>query len=139
MRYLLVVFMLLGGSVFANGFKVGLGGYCPVGFVMANKHVFGDPKFASDYKGVTYYNSSAKAKEMFDKEPNKYVEAIQYNGYCATGLSMGKQIESDPTLFSKLNEKVYFFSSAEAKGMFDKDPKKFIGAADKEWAKSQKK
>lgn len=126
-------------SVFADGFKVALGGHCPVGYVAAGKQVFGDPKFASEFNGVTYYNSSAEAKAMFDKEPGKFVEAIKYKGYCATGLSMGKQLESDPAIFSKVDGKVFFFSSTEAKSMFDKDPKKYISTADKEWSKISKK
>ncbi|MGE3759219.1 MAG: YHS domain-containing (seleno)protein [Pseudobdellovibrionaceae bacterium] len=135
MKYLAIFLAFIGSAAFADGFKVGLGGHCPVGYVMAGKQVFGDPKFASEYQGVTYYNSSAEAKTMFDKEPGKYVEAVKYKGYCATGLAMGKKLESDPGIFSKVDGKVYFFSSKEAKAMFDKEAKKYIGMADKEWTK----
>lgn len=135
MKYLAIILALVGSTTFADGFKVGLGGHCPVGYVMAGKQVFGDPKFSSEYQGVTYYNSSAEAKSMFDKEPSKYVEAVKYKGYCATGLAMGKKLESDPGIFSKVDGKIYFFSSKEAKTMFDKEAKKYIGMADKEWTK----
>ncbi len=139
MKYLVLLLAFIGATAFADGFKVGLGGHCPVGFVMAGKPIIGDPKFSSEYQGVTYYSSSAEAKTMFDKEPGKYVDAIRYKGYCATGLAMGKQIESDPSLFSRVDGKVYFFSSKEAKAMFDKEPKKYIGMADKEWTKLSQK
>ncbi len=134
MKYIAILFALIGSLALADGFKVGLGGHCPVGYAMG-KQVFGDPKYASEYQGVTYYNSSAEAKAMFDKEPAKYVEAVKYKGYCATGLAMGKKLESDPGIFTKVDGKIYFFSSKEAKGMFDKEPQKYIGMADKEWAK----
>ena len=107
--------------------------------VLQRAQVFGDPKFSSEFQGTTYYNSSAEAKAMFDKEPGKYVGAIKYKGFCATGLAMGKQLESDPGIFSKFDGKVYFFSSKEAKAMFDKDSKKYVAMADKEWAKIDKK
>jgi YHS domain-containing protein len=131
--------MAVSTSALADGFKIGLGGHCPVGYVMAGKEIFGNPKYSSEYQGIKYYNSSAEAKAMFDKEPAKYVDAIKYKGYCATGLSMGKQIDSDPALFSKVEGKVFFFSSKEAKAMFDKEPKKYVEAADKEWSKLAKK
>lgn len=139
MKYIALILLALSLNSFADGFKVGLGGHCPVGYVMAGKQIFGDPKFSSEYKGVTYYNSSSDAKAMFDKEPGKYVEAIKYNGYCATGLAMGKKLESDPGIFSKVDSKIYFFSSQDAKAMFDKDSKALIAKADKEWQKSEKK
>ena len=139
MKQLVLAILMMGSAAFADGFKIGLGGHCPVGYVMAGKQVFGDPKFSSEYQGTTYYNSSAEAKAMFDKEPAKFVEAVKYKGFCATGLAMGKQLESDPGIFSKVDGKVYFFSSAEAKAMFDKDTKKYIGMADKEWNKVAKK
>lgn len=140
MRKLLIVLsLIIGTTAFADGFKIGLGGYCPVGFVKAGKQVFGDPQFSSEYQGTTYYNSSAEAKAMFDKEPSVYVGAIKYKGYCATGVSMGKKLESDPAYFSQSGGKVYFFSSKEAKAMFDKDSTKFIAKADGEWTKLSKK
>lgn len=139
MKFLTMIMLFLATTAFADGFKVGLGGHCPVGYVMAGKPIIGDPKFTSEYQGVTYYSSSADAKAMFDKEPSKYVESIKYKGYCATGLAMGKQLESDPSIFSRVDGKVYFFSSKEAKDMFDKEPKKYISKADKEWEKINKK
>lgn len=139
MKYLIAILTVFGSLAFADGFKVALGGHCPVGYVMAGKQIFGDPKFSSEYQGITYYNSSADAKAMFDKEPAKYVDAVKYKGYCATGLAMGKHLESDPGIFSRVDGKVYFFSSNDAKAMFDKEPKKYIGMADKEWEKKNKK
>ena len=138
-KLLMVLSLLIGVNTFGDGFKIGLGGYCPVGFVKAGKQVFGSPQFASEYNGTTYYNSSPEAKAMFDKEPNVYVNAIKYVGYCATGVSMGKKLESDPSHFSQSGGNVYFFSSKEAKAMFDKEPAKFIAKADVEWTKLSKK
>ena len=134
-RLLMIGAMIFSAASFADGFKVGLGGYCPVGFVKAGKPVFGDPNFASEYKGTTYYNSSEGAKKMFDADPESFVGAIQYKGFCATGLAMGKKLESDPKIFERVNGKVYFFSSTEAQQMFAKNSKKYIADADKAWAK----
>lgn len=89
----LVTFLLAMSSfnVFADGSKVALGGFCAVGFTGAKKAVFGDPNFTSEYKGKLYYLSSEGAKKMFDAEPEKFVSPIQFNGFCVTGLAMGKK------------------------------------------------
>jgi len=135
-KILFTLFLGLSSIALADGFSVGLGGYCPVGFVKGGKAVFGDPKFASTYKDVIYYSSSQEAKAMFDKDPESYVTAMKYDGYCATGMSMGKKLKSNPTVHSEVGGDVYFFSSAEAKAMFDKSPKGFIAKADAAWKKN---
>ena len=121
----------------ADGSKVALGGYCPVGYVAAQKAVYGDPKFASEYEGQTYYLSSQGAKEMFDKDPAKFAKTIKYDSYCATGVALGKKLATDPDLFSTVDEKVYLFSSQGAKDAFDKDPKGMVAKAEANWKKLQ--
>lgn len=113
--------------------KVGLAGYCPVAYAKMGKAVPGDAKFASEHKGIVYHSSSAEAKKMFDKEPDTYISAMPYKTWCATGVAMGKKLESDYTLYTKIGDKVYFFSSADAKKMFDKDSKGLIKKADAAW------
>lgn len=122
-------------TAFADGMKVNLGGYCPVAYVSAEKAIFGKPEFASEHQGRTYYFVAQGAKDTFDKDPSAFVKAIQYDAWCATGLAMGKKIASDPKIFTKLDGKVYFFSSQGAKEAFDKDSATLIKKADKEWSK----
>ena len=124
-------------ALLADGSKVVLGGYCPVGYVAAQKTVYGDPKYASEYKGKTYYLSSQGAKEMFDKEPEKFTKSFKYDSYCATGVALGKKLATDPGLFSTAKGKVYLFSSPAAKEAFDKDPKGMIAKAEANWKKLQ--
>jgi YHS domain-containing protein len=97
----------------------------------------GDAKFASTYRGKTYYSSSADAKKMFDAEPEKYLP--KYDGLCATALAMGKKMESNPKLFTVHEGATYLFSSKEAKEAFDKDPEATIAMADKQFASLEKK
>lgn len=112
--------------------KVELDGYCPVAYLVMEKAVEGDAKYSSTYEKETYYLANAKAKEMFDAEPVKYLP--KYDGYCATAVAMGKMMESDPQLFSVYNGSTYLFSSKMAKESFDKDPKMTIKNADKNFA-----
>lgn len=109
-----------------------LGGYCPVAYVVMNKNVEGVPKYTTVYKGKTYYLANAEAKKMFDANPQKYFP--KYEGYCATAVSMGKKIESDPHLFSVYKDALYLFSNQMAKDTFDQDPNMIITKADENFA-----
>ena len=109
-----------------------LGGYCPIAYIAMNKAVEGDPKISLDYAGQHYVFTNADAKKMFEADPPKY--DVAYDGYCATAMSMGKKLESDPTLFTVDEGETYLFSSAEAKKMFDADPAGVVQKADAQWA-----
>lgn len=117
-------------NALADGSKVQLGSYCPVAYVGANKALPGSPQFTSEVDGKVYAFINEGAKKAFDAEPQKFTKAIQYEAWCATGLAMGKKLPSDPTLFSQVGGKVYFFSSKGAKDAFDKSTAEFIGKAD---------
>jgi YHS domain-containing protein len=110
---------------------VALDGYCPVAYAAMGKAVKGDPKFASEYHGTTYYLANGKAKKMFDKAPEDYV--VAYDGWCATGMAHGMKVESDPAVFVVRNGKTYLFSNDEAKAMFTEDAASVVAMADKNW------
>jgi len=114
-----------------------LHGYCPVAYVEMGKAVKGDPKLASVNHGRRYLFANADAKKMFDAAPSKY--QVAYDGWCATAVSMGQKIESDPTLFTVHGGKTYLFSNAEAKKAFDDMPEGVIKKADEQWASLAKK
>ncbi len=109
-----------------------LGGYCPVAYVAMNKAVKGDPKISLDYEGEHYVFANADAKKMFEADPSKY--HVAYDSYCATAVSMGKKLESEPTLFTVDDGVTYLFSSADAKKMFDANPDGVVRKADAQWA-----
>jgi len=109
------------------------GGYCAVAYAKMGKAVKGNPSFSSEQDGRLYYSSSAEAKKMFDAEPAKY--RIAYDGWCATGVAMGKKIASNPELFTAHKGTTYLFSNADAKAMFDKDPDMTIAKASESWPK----
>ena len=111
------------------------GGYCPVAYVKMHKAVKGDPQIRSEKDGHVYQFANAMAKQAFDAEPGKF--RIAYDGWCATGVTMGKKIASNPELFTERNGTTYLFSSEQAKAMFDKDAAMTIAKADEGWSKIQ--
>jgi YHS domain-containing protein len=110
-----------------------LDGFCPVAYVDLNQAVKGDPKHKSEHQGRTFHFANAQAKQMFDQTPAKYLPA--YDGLCATGVSMGMKLPSDPKLFAVRDGRTYLFSDAKAKGMFEQDTKAVIAKADANWPK----
>ncbi|MCX6140363.1 MAG: hypothetical protein NTX15_05970 [Candidatus Kapabacteria bacterium] len=120
--------------VTSAGDKPELQGYCPVAYVALHKAVKGDQKFVSTFKGHKYLFVNADAKMAFDKEPSKFVKNVPYDGWCATGIAMGKKIVANPELLTVVNDKVYLFSTNEAKKAFDMDQPKNIVKADAYYA-----
>jgi len=103
--------------------------FCPVAYLEMNKATKGEANYSSEYKGKTYYFVMEEAKGMFDADPEKYIP--KYDGYCPTGLAMGKKITSDPEIFTVYKGSTYLFSSKMAKDGFDKDPEMIIKGANK--------
>jgi len=135
MNLSILVMVLAVGSVYAGDLAetAALDGYCPVAYVAMDMAVKGDPEISLDYDGEHYLFGNADAKKMFEADPSKY--DVAYDGYCATAVSMGKKLESDPTLFTVEDGVTYLFSSAEAKQMFDSNPDGVVKKADAQWAK----
>jgi len=116
--------------------EVALDGYCPVAYVAMKKAVKGKQEYSTNYKGKTYHFAAKKAVAMFEKDPSKFLPS--YDGYCATAMSMGKEVKSDPKIFSLYKGHTYLFSTEKAKEMFDKDPEMYIKKGDKEFAQLNK-
>jgi YHS domain-containing protein len=110
-----------------------IGGYCPVAYLAAGKALKGDPKYSVEHEGHLYYFVNAEAKKAFEDEPAKFI--VKYDGWCATGVALGKKLTSDPKLFTVHDGKTYLFSSRDAKRAFDKDIENFITKAEQNWPK----
>lgn len=108
---------------------VAIEGFCPVSYQTVGAPTPGVPNFASEYSGYTYFLASAKAKELFDKDPGRY--APQIGGMCPVGLGgpYGNKFASDPRVFAVIDKKLYLISSARAKRSFDQKPGHYISRA----------
>lgn len=116
---------------------VELAGYCPVAYKMAGKPIKGKKEFAVKQDGKTYYLANEKAMKAFEKSPDKY--GVKFNGWCATGLAMGKQVSGDPSIFMVHEGSVYLFSSKKAKKKFKSDPAKMAKKAGMNYMKMTEK
>lgn len=115
----------------ATAVEPALDGYCPVAYVAMNQATKGDPQHKSEHDGRTYYFSNAQAKQLFDAAPARYLPA--YDGFSATGVSMGVKLRSNPRVFALRNGRTYLFSDAQAKAAFEEDAAGVIAKADANW------
>ena len=126
---------LFGQSAPAKAPPVGLKGYDPVSYFNPGKATLGASKISFDFDETRYLFASAKNKELFAANPDRYTP--QFSGLCATGLSMGAKAEADPKVFKVIDGKLYVFSSAEALGMAEKDPT-LLKKSHEAWAREHK-
>jgi YHS domain-containing protein len=113
-------------------YSVAYDGWCATAAVMGKK-VEGAPEIFAVRDGVTYVFSSNEAKMMFEKDPGHHAYTPAYEGWCATAMAMGEKVHSAPGLFTVVDGRTFFFSSAEAQTMFEKDPKGVTTKADAAW------
>jgi len=99
---------------------VALKGNDPVSYFNPGSPARGASRISYDFDESRYLFSSAKNKELFAANPDRY--APQFSGLRATGLSMGMKTEADPSVFLVKDGKLYIFSSVEARQMVEKDP-----------------
>jgi YHS domain-containing protein len=107
-------------AALADNVRVVLKGYDPVAYFTEGKPTKGDPKYAHDFDDGRYYFSSAKHREMFVANPDKY--APQFGGYCTGSMSRGVRNEGDPEGWTIKDEKLYVFGGAKWKTIVESDP-----------------
>lgn len=117
-------------STFLGG---AIGGYDPVAYFSEGRPVEGKRAFSLKWKGATWYFSSAKHRDMFQANPEKY--APQYGGYCAYAVSQGYTASIDPEAWSIVDGKLYLNYSQSVKKLWEKDVPGHIKQANKNWPK----
>ena len=127
-------FLLSTASVFAQDLRVVLKGHDPVAYFTEGKPVKGDPKLSYDWDEGRYYFSSAKHRDLFAANPERY--APQFGGYCTGSMSGGATREGDPEAWIIRDGKLYVFGATKFKDIAEKDsaylPSKIPGAV-KNW------
>ena len=99
---------------FADNARVILKGYDAVAYFTEGKPVKGDPKFAYDFDDSRYHFASAKHREMFAANPEKY--APQFGGYCTGSMARGVKNEGDPNAWVIRDGRLYVFGNT---GVYD--------------------
>ena len=104
----------------ADAARVVLKGYDPVAYFTEGKPVKGDPRYAYDWDEGRYHFASAKHRDMFVGNPEKY--APQFGGYCTGSMSRGVRNEADPEGWTIQDGRLYMFGAAKWKATAEADP-----------------
>jgi YHS domain-containing protein len=107
--------------------RIGLGGYCPVCIIAANKWEKGSPRHQATYDGVTYYFPEEAIKEKFLTNPAKYVPAL--GGDCIVCYAkLGKRVPGSVYYSARYDNRLFLFPGAEQQQAFLSNPKEFADA-----------
>lgn len=120
-----------------NSEGVILDGYDPVAFFTENKPVKGDPTITTHYHDAIYWFATREHQEMFSKNPAKY--DVQFGGYCAYAVSLGKTAPIDVNTFSIVNNRLVIQHNMRAVNAWEKDVQGNLSKADKYWPAVSKK
>ena len=118
---------------------VGIQGFDPVAYFRVGKAVEGKKNFSEMHDGVAYYFNSQENKQLFKKEPTKYLPA--YGGWCAYAMANGDKVKIDPETFKIINGKLYlfynfYFNNTLTK--WEKDEANLKKQADQHWERFSK-
>jgi YHS domain-containing protein len=127
-------FAFLSNAVAGEFFErdgVAIDGYDPVAYFTEAKAVKGDKSFSTKYKESVFHFSSAKNRDAFAAEPEKY--APQYSGYCAYGVSQGAKAKIEGKNFTVHDGKLYLNYNDGVQATWLKDTDGYITTANKKW------
>ncbi|TDF35654.1 hypothetical protein EYS14_09565 [Alteromonadaceae bacterium M269] len=117
----------------AAGAPLGLHGVDPVAFIDIGNRVEGSAKYTAVHNGVAYYFQNEENKAKFEKSAKKYTP--QNGGFCTFGVSVGKKFDGDPQYADVVDGKLYVFLNEDIYKEYQKNPKKTISTAKKQWKK----
>ncbi|GLX86636.1 hypothetical protein tloyanaT_28890 [Thalassotalea loyana] len=108
-----------------------LAGHDVIGYFTEGKPVLGSAEFTSIHNGAIYRFKSAKNRDQFNSNPDKY--APQYGGFCAYGMTFGKKFEIDGKAFKVVDGKLYVNKNQSVFNAWAKDIPQFIQEANEQW------
>ncbi len=95
--------------------KIANGGYDFVAYFSDNAAVKGKKEFTHEINGVKYQFASAEHKNLFKKNPEKYLPVC--DGYCAWGVAEKEvKFPVNPETFKMVNGKLYLFFNGDFNG-----------------------
>ena len=114
----------------AGGGPLAIHGYDAVSYFKGRPER-GAAKHQTLWNGAVYRFASNEHLRTFEADPEKY--APQFGGFCAYGVSVGKKFDGDPEVFRIVEGRLFFNLNPEIQATWEKDLKKNIRKAEKEW------
>jgi len=118
--FALILGALAATAAYAEDVRLVLQGYDPVAYFTDGRPVKGDPKYSHVWDDGRYQFASAKHREMFVRDPEKY--APQFGGYCTGSMSRGILNEGDPQAWIVRDGRLYVFGKMKFRKAAETDP-----------------
>lgn len=124
--------------------KLGNGGYDLVAYFLRNAAMKGNANISLEHKGVRYHFATTEHRDLFKKNPEKYLPAC--DGYCAWGVAeKGIKVQVDPKTFKVIDGKLYLFFNGNFNGApfntlteWNKNEKQLLNQLPGNWEKAKK-
>jgi YHS domain-containing protein len=116
--------------LFTDRKGIAVGGYDPVSYFQ-NAPKKGNPKIEATFNGALYHFLSQENREMFEKDPVRYVPA--YGGYCGYAASVGKVRPTNPLLWSIVDGQLILQHTKGAVELWENDVRGNKTKADQNW------
>ncbi|NKC00009.1 MAG: YHS domain-containing protein [Pseudomonadales bacterium] len=125
------LFAHAGVETSTDGNDVILAGHDAVAYFTVGKPVRGSSEFTAQHDGAVYRFVSAKNRDLFRADPDKYAPA--YGGYCALGTSFGKKFDIDGQAFEIVAGRLYVNKDLSVYKTWRKDIPNNIVKAEGQW------
>lgn len=109
---------------------IAIGGYDAVAYFTQDDVIKGSDEFTYNFKSVDWKFSSAENLAQFKAHPERYVPA--YGGHCSFAACKGAAVHAEPTIWSIIDGRLFFFSNEEVKTELSTD-NTIITEGDKNW------
>lgn len=141
MKKILILLLLVSTTTFAQKYNIKKGvianGYDVVNY-FNNKATKGNKDFSVKHDNIIFLFSTLKNKNIFKKNPEKYIP--QYGGFCAYAIGKtGKKVSINPKTFEIRDGKLYLFYNSWGTNTLElwqnEGAEKLKQKADKNWIK----
>ena len=112
-----------------------LAGHDAVAYFTEGEPTLGSTEYTAQHEGAVYRFASAKNRDLFRANPEKYAPA--YGGYCALGTSFGKKFEVDGKAFEIVEGRLYVNKNLSVYKSWKKDIPGNIVKAEGQWPQIQ--
>lgn len=120
-----------GNVGFIEGNKTKATPFDPVAIFTDSKAVPGIKTITAKKGEITYWFSSQDNSRLFKNNPQKFEPT--YGGWCARAMVVGEKVAINPSIFTVVGNRSFFFVNQRAKRYFDRMLEVNIEKADKEW------
>ena len=110
---------------------VAIKGTDPVAYFQQGKAIKGNKQYSYEWGNATWQFSSAANRDLFAKNPEKYVP--QYGGFCAWAVSQGYTAPIDPNAWKIVDGKLYLNFNKSIQRTWERDIPGNIAKADRNW------